>query len=115
MAPVSVLAQLLRPQDCLACGRPGAWPCCHRCMGWWAGAPGPWPLRADPRIALWSLGGYGDGLRAVILGGKLRGQAAALDALGRRLGAELVAAGAGADLVTWVASSGARGAPRDHA
>jgi hypothetical protein len=50
-----------------------------------------------------------------VLAGKLRGQAAALAALGRRLGSLLLAAGAGADLVTWIAARPARGLPRDHA
>src|SRR6266511_3342349 len=50
-----------------------------------------------------------------VLAGKLRGQAAALGALGRRLGSLLLAAGIGADLVTWIAARPARGLPRDHA
>lgn len=64
---------------------------------------------------MWALGPYGDALRAAVLAGKLRGQAAALHALGRRLGAAVKSAGIGADLVTWVAARPARGLPRDHA
>jgi predicted amidophosphoribosyltransferase len=64
---------------------------------------------------MWALGLYGDAMRAAVLAGKLRGQAAALRALGRRLGALLLDAGVGADLVTWVAARPARGLPRDHA
>jgi predicted amidophosphoribosyltransferase len=66
-------------------------------------------------VTVWALGDYADGLRAAIVAGKLRGQGAALRALGRRLGAGLDAAGVGADLVTWVASLPGRGTPRDHA
>src|SRR6266498_3151993 len=90
MAILEVLSGFLRPPDCLACGAADAWPCC-------------------------SLGLYGDALRAAVLAGKLRGQAAALGALGRRLGSLLLGAGIGADLVTWIAARPARGLPRDHA
>jgi len=106
---------VLRPDACLGCARPAAWPCCARCLPDLAGGPGPWALAADPAVTVWALGDYGDGLRAAIVAGKLRGQGAALRALGRRLGACLDAAGAGADLVTWVASRPSRGTPRDHA
>jgi predicted amidophosphoribosyltransferase len=68
-----------------------------------------------PAVPLWSLGPYRDGLRQAVLAGKLGGQAAALAALGRRLGATLAGAGLGADLVTWVASRPGRRQPRDHA
>jgi predicted amidophosphoribosyltransferase len=64
---------------------------------------------------MWALGPYGDGLRAAVLAGKFGGQAAALAALGRRLGSLLLAAGVGADMVTWIAARPARGLPRDHA
>jgi predicted amidophosphoribosyltransferase len=64
---------------------------------------------------MWALGLYGDGMRAAVLAGKFRGQSSALRTLGRRLGAELLDAGLGADLVTWVAARPARGLPRDHA
>jgi predicted amidophosphoribosyltransferase len=100
---------------CLACGLPGGWPCCARCLPPEPGRVGPWPLAADPEVAVWVLGPYGDGLRAAVLAGKLDGQAAALAELGRRLGAALAAAGIGADLVTWVAAGRVAGLPRDHA
>jgi predicted amidophosphoribosyltransferase len=106
---------VLRPDACLGCARPAAWPCCAGCLPDLAGGPGPWALAADPALTVWALGDYGDGLRAAIVAGKLRGQGAALRALGRRLGSCLDAAGVGADLVTWVASRPARGTPRDHA
>lgn len=106
---------VLRPQGCLGCARPGAWPCCAACLPDRAGGVGPWSLAADPNVTLWTLGEYADGLRAVVVAGKLRGQAAALSALGRRLGANLDAAGIGADLVTWIASRPGWVAPRDHA
>jgi predicted amidophosphoribosyltransferase len=61
------------------------------------------------------LGPYRDALRAAVLAGKLHGQPAALTELGRRLGAAMAAAGAGADLVTFVAAGRAAGPPRDHA
>ena len=80
-----------------------------------AGRVGPWSLAADPAVAVWALGPYGDGLRAAVLAGKLDGQAAALAELGRRLGVALAAAGIGADLVTWVAAGRVAGRPRDHA
>ena len=99
---------------CLACGLPGGWPCCARCLPE-PGAVGPWSLAADPEVAVWALGPYGDGLRAAVLAGKLDGQAAALTELGRRLGVALAAAGIGADLVTWVAAGRVAGRPRDHA
>jgi predicted amidophosphoribosyltransferase len=106
---------VLRPDACLGCARPAAWPCCALCLPERAGVLGPWPLVAEPAVMVWALGDYADGLRSAIVAGKLRGQGAALAALGRRLGACLAAAGAGADLVTWVASRGSRGLPRDHA
>jgi predicted amidophosphoribosyltransferase len=127
MSLIGVLGRLLRPPVCLACGLPGGWPCCARCLppgpgavGPWPlaadpAAVGPWPLAADPEVAVWALGSYGDGLRAAVLAGKLDGQAAALAELGRRLGVALAAAGLGADLVTWVAAGRAAGLPRDHA
>src|SRR6266498_1733284 len=103
MAILEVLSGFLRPPDCLACGAADAWPCCSVC------------LPAEPTVTMWALGLYGDALRAAVLAGKLRGQAAALGALGRRLGSLLLAAGIGADLVTWIAARPARGLPRDHA
>src|SRR6266540_1372670 len=115
MPIVTALSRLLRPPDCLACGAADAWPCCAACLPPEPAGPGPWRLAADPSVTLWALGPYGDALRAAVLAGKLRGQAAALQALGRRLGAALRSAGIGADLVTWVAASPARGLPRDHA
>jgi predicted amidophosphoribosyltransferase len=107
--------ELLRPPACLACGRQAAWPLCAACLPDEPSAPGPWRLAADPAVTLWSLGPYADGLRQAVLAGKLGGQAAALAVLGRRLGASLAAAGVGADLVTWIASSPAKRQPRDHA
>jgi predicted amidophosphoribosyltransferase len=115
MSLTGVLGRLLRPPVCLACGLPGGWPCCARCLPHEPGAVGPWPLAADPEVAVWALGPYGDGLRAAVLAGKLDGQAAALTELGRRLGVALAAAGIGADLVTWVAAGRVGGLPRDHA
>src|SRR6266540_2143618 len=115
MPIVTALSRLLRPPDCLACGAADAWPCCAACLPPEPAVPGPWRLAADPSVTLWALGPYDDALRAAIVAGKLRGQAAALHALGRRLGAALRSAGIGADLVTWVAASPARGLPRDHA
>jgi predicted amidophosphoribosyltransferase len=115
MLIVTALSRLLRPPDCLACGAPDAWPCCGACLPPEPAGPGPWRLAADPSVTLWALGPYGDALRAAIVAGKLRGQAAALQALGHRLGAAMAAAGIGADLVTWVAARPARGLPRDHA
>jgi predicted amidophosphoribosyltransferase len=109
------LSELLSPPACLACGQLGAWPCCAACLQIDPAAPGPWPLAADPAVPLWTLGLYRQGLRAGVVAGKLHGQAAALGALGRRLGATLAAAGIGADLVTWVTSRPAGGRPRDHA
>lgn len=113
--PAGPLGRLLRPPACLACGQPGAWPCCAGCLRPEPAGPGPWRLAADPALTFWTLGLYQGPLRAAVLAGKLRGQAAALAALGRHLGALLNTAGAGADLVTWVASRPARGLPRDHA
>jgi predicted amidophosphoribosyltransferase len=115
MPIITALGRLLRPPDCLACGAADAWPCCAACLPSEPAGPGPWRLAADPGVTLWALGPYGDALRAAILAGKFRGQPAALHALGRRLGATLVAAGIGVDLVTWVAARPARGLPRDHA
>jgi predicted amidophosphoribosyltransferase len=112
---VDVLSGLLRPASCLACGVPGAWPCCDRCLPPDPGEVGPWPLAADPDLACWALGPYRDALRAAVLAGKLDGQPAALAELGRRLGVALAKAGIGADLVTWVAARRAAGHPRDHA
>jgi predicted amidophosphoribosyltransferase len=109
------LGGLLRPARCLACGAPGAWPCCARCLPPDPGDVGPWPLAADPEVALWALGPYRDALRAAVLAGKLDDQPAALTELGRRLGGALAVAGAGADLVTYVAAGRAGGLPRDHA
>ncbi|HEV8423698.1 MAG TPA: phosphoribosyltransferase [Actinomycetes bacterium] len=76
---------------------------------------GPWRLAANPDVALWALGSYREGLRAAVLAGKLHGQPAALTELGRRLGTALVAAGVGADLVTYIAAGRVAGPPRDHA
>jgi hypothetical protein len=115
MSLVDVLGGLLRPAVCLACGVPGAWPCCARCLPAEPDDVGPWPLAADPDVALWALGPYRDALRAAVLAGKLDGQPAALTELGRRLGAVLATAGAGADLVTYVAAGRVAGPPRDHA
>jgi predicted amidophosphoribosyltransferase len=115
MLIVNALSRLLRPPECLACGAPDAWPCCAACLPPEPAGPGPWRLAADPTVTLWALGPYGDGLRAAIVAGKLRGQAAALHSLGRRLGAAAGSAGIGADLVTWIAARPARGLPRDHA
>ena len=114
MFVVELLDGLLRPARCLGCGAPGAWPCCARCLPSDPGLVGPWQLAADPRVPLWALGPYQDGLRAAVLAGKLDGQPAALTELGRRLGAALAAAGVGADLVTWIAGRSG-GLPRDHA
>jgi predicted amidophosphoribosyltransferase len=111
----TVLSGFLRPPDCLACGAEDAWPCCAACLPPEPAGPGPWRLAADPAVTMWALGLYGDAMRAAVLAGKLRGQAAALRTLGRRLGALLVDAGIGGDLVTWVAARPARGLPRDHA
>jgi predicted amidophosphoribosyltransferase len=112
---VEVLRGLLRPAVCLACGAPAAWPCCARCLPAEPGDVGPWPLAADPGVALWALGPYRDALRAAVLAGKLDGQPAALAELGRRLGVALATAGVGADLVTYVAAGRVAGPPRDHA
>ena len=112
---VEVLRGLVRPEVCLACGAPGAWPCCARCLPAEPDDVGPWPLAADPDLALWALGPYRDALRAAVLAGKLDGQPAALTELGRRLGAAMAAAGVGADLVTSIAARRAAGRPRDHA
>jgi predicted amidophosphoribosyltransferase len=109
------LAELLRPTACLACGVPAAWPCCARCLPPEPAGAGPWRLAADPAVTLWALGPYRDALRAAVLAGKLRAQPAALTELGRRLGAAMAAAGAGADLVTFVAAGRVAGTPRDHA
>jgi predicted amidophosphoribosyltransferase len=111
----SVLSDFLRPPHCLACGAAEAWPCCAACLPPEPAGPGPWRLAADPSVTMWALGLYGDAMRAAVLAGKFRGQSAALRALGRRLGAQLLDAGLGADLVTWVAARPARGLPRDHA
>ena len=110
-----VLGGLLRPARCLACGTPAAWPCCARCLPPTPGDVGPWPLAADPEVPLWALGAYRDALRAAVLAGKLDDQPAALTELGRRLGGALAVAGAGADLVTYVAAGRVAGLPRDHA
>src|SRR5215213_5992698 len=112
---VAALRGLLRPARCLACGLPEAWPCCGGCLPVAPGAVGPWALAADPDLPVWTLGPYRDALRAAVLAGKLDGQPAALTELGRRLGTALAAAGAGADLVTYVAAGRAAGPPRDHA
>jgi predicted amidophosphoribosyltransferase len=115
MAILTLLSGFLRPPDCLACGAADAWPCCSVCLSPEPSGPGPWRLAADPTVTMWALGPYAGGLRAAVLAGKLRGQAAALEALGRRLGSLLLATGVGADLVTWIAARPARGLPRDHA
>ena len=115
MSLVDVLGGLLRPAVCLACGVPGVWPCCARCLPAEPDDVGPWPLAADPDVALWALGPYRDALRAAVLAGKLDGQPAALTELGRRLGIALATAGVGADLVTYVAAAPVPGPPRDHA
>jgi predicted amidophosphoribosyltransferase len=115
MSLLTVMGRLLRPPVCLACGLADGWPCCAGCLPPEPGEVGPWPLAADPEVAVWALGSYGDALRAAVLAGKLDGQAAALTELGRRLGAALATAGIGADLVTWVAAGRAAGLPRDHA
>jgi predicted amidophosphoribosyltransferase len=115
MSLLDLLGGLLRPPVCLGCGRPEAWPCCAACLPPDPASPGPWRLAAVPDLALWALGTYGGALREAVLAGKLGAQPAALAALGRRLGAALAAAGAGADLVTWIAAGRARGLPRDHA
>ncbi len=107
--------RLLRPPACLACGAADAWPCCAACLRPEPAGAGPWRLAADPALAFWTLGLYQGPLRAAVLAGKFRGQPAALAALGRHLGSALLAAGVGADLVTWIASRPARGLPRDHA
>jgi predicted amidophosphoribosyltransferase len=112
---VDVLRGLLRPAVCLACGAPAAWPCCAHCLPAEPDDVGPWPLAADPEVALWALGPYRDALRAAVLAGKLDGQPAALTELGRRLGVALATAGVGADLVTYVAAGRVAGPPRDHA
>jgi predicted amidophosphoribosyltransferase len=110
-----LLGGLLRPAVCLACGAPGEWPCCSRCLPPGPGEVGPWRLAADPEVAIWALGPYRDALRAAVLAGKFEGQPAALTELGRRLGAALGAAGVGADLVTAIAAGRVAGRPRDHA
>jgi predicted amidophosphoribosyltransferase len=115
MSLVELLGGLLRPAACLACGVPAAWRCCARCLPPEPAGAGPWRLAADPGVTLWALGPYRDALRTAVLAGKLRGQPAALTELGRRLGAAMAAAGAGADLVTFVAAGRAAGTPRDHA
>src|SRR5215203_3115120 len=112
---VAALRGLLRPARCLACGLPEAWPCCGGCLPVAPGAVGPWALAADPDLPVWTLGPYRDALRAAVLAGKLDGQPAALTELGRRLGTALAGAGAGADLVTYVAAGRVAGPPRDHA
>src|SRR5918992_783055 len=112
---VDLLGGLLRPAMCLACGVPGGWPCCARCLPPGPVDLGPWLLAADPEVTLWALGPYRDALRAAVLAGKFEGQPAALTELGRRLGAALGAAGAGADLVTAIAAGRVAGRPRDHA
>ena len=115
MSVVDALKGLLRPSGCLACGVPAAWPCCSDCLPSEPRAVGPWVLAADPDLPLWTLGPYRDGLRSAVLAGKLDGQPAALTELGRRLGTVLDAAGAGADLVTYIAAGRVAGPPRDHA
>jgi predicted amidophosphoribosyltransferase len=112
---VAALRGMLRPARCLACGLPEAWPCCGGCLPVAPGAVGPWALASDPDLPVWALGPYRDALRAAVLAGKLDGQPAALTELGGRLGAALAAAGAGADLVTYVAAGRVAGPPRDHA
>jgi predicted amidophosphoribosyltransferase len=111
---VDALRGLLRPTMCLACGVPEAWPCCAGCLPAEPGAVGPWVLAADPDLPVWALGPYRDALRTAVLAGKLDGQPAALTELGRRLGTALAGAGAGADLVTYVAAGRVAGPPRDH-
>ena len=106
---------LLRPPACLACGLAGAWPCCAACLPPRRGPLRPGVLGADPAVLLWSLGPYRTALREAVTAGKLRGQRAALDVLGRGLGARLAAAGVAADLVTWVPSRPWPLGPRDHA
>jgi predicted amidophosphoribosyltransferase len=106
---------LLRPPACLACGLAGAWPCCAACLPPRRGPLRPGVLAADPAVLLWSLGPYRTALREAVTAGKLRGQRAALDVLGRGLGARLAAAGVAADLVTWVPSRPWPLGPRDHA
>src|SRR5215218_875039 len=86
MSLVDVLGGLLRPAVCLACGVPGVWPCCACCLPAEPDDVGPWPLAADPDVALWALGPYRDALRAAVLAGKLDGQPADLAELGRRRG-----------------------------
>jgi predicted amidophosphoribosyltransferase len=115
MFVVDALMGLLQPARCLACGVPVAWPCCAGCLPSEPGAVGPWLLAADPEVGLWTLGPYRDALRTAVLAGKLDGQPAALAELGRRLGAALAVAGAGADLVTHIAAGRVAGPPRDHA
>jgi predicted amidophosphoribosyltransferase len=115
LALADLVAQVLRPAACLACDRPGAWPCCAACLPPEPSGAGPWRLAADPQLTLWALGPYRGALRAAVLAGKLRAQPAALTVLGRRLGATMAAAGVGADLVTWVPAAAAGGLPRDHA
>jgi predicted amidophosphoribosyltransferase len=115
MFVVDALMGLLRPARCLACGVPVGWPCCAGCLPSEPGAIGPWLLAADPEVGLWTLGPYRDALRTAVLAGKLDGQPAALAELGRRLGTALAEAGAGADLVTYVAAGRVAGPPRDHA
>jgi predicted amidophosphoribosyltransferase len=115
MSLADLLCGMLRPAVCLACGAPGAWPCCPRCLPPGPGDVGPWRLAADPEVAIWALGPYRDALRAAVLTGKFEGQPAALTELGRRLGAALGAGGVGADLVTFIAAGRVAGRPRDHA
>jgi hypothetical protein len=115
MSLTGVLGGLLRPARCLACGVPDGWPCCAGCLPPGPAQVGPWPLAADPEVAVWALGPYRDALRSAVLAGKLDGQAAALAELGRRLGVALAAAGIGADLVTHIAAGRVAGPPRDHA
>jgi predicted amidophosphoribosyltransferase len=115
MSLADALRGLLRPTRCLACGVPEAWPCCAVCLPSEPGAVGPWVLAADPDLPVWTLGPYRDALRTAVLAGKLDGQPAALTELGRRLGAALADAGAGADLVTYLTATRVAGPPRDHA
>jgi predicted amidophosphoribosyltransferase len=112
---VDAVRGLLRPTMCLACGVPEAWPCCAGCLPAEPVAVGPWVLAADPDLPVWALGPYRDALRTAVLAGKLDGQPAALTELGRRLGTALAEAGAGADLVTYIAAGRVAGRPRDHA
>jgi predicted amidophosphoribosyltransferase len=112
---VDLLGGLLRPAMCLACGVPGGWPCCARCLPPGPVDLGPWLLAADPEVTLWALGPYRDALRSAVLAGKFDGQPAALTELGRRLGSALAEAGVGSDLVTHIAASRVAGPPRDHA